>query len=498
MKRTRFLTFLVATVTVVLSAAPPVHADGLRFELTYDPAITETFSGRVYVMLSARNQEPRHGPRWFGTEPFFATDVEDWTPGDTMVIDERADGFPAPVSDLEPNEYWVQAVMRRNLDSPSIGRGEGTAYSASVKQGLGPGTGALALHLDKLVEGRVFPQNDRVRLVELRSELLSDFYGRDVYMMTAVILPEGHDAAPAGTRFPALYWIGGFGASYRSAHRMQRVFDASSLSDRIVRVVLDPACYGGHHVFADSANNGPRGQALVEELIPHLEATYPLVAAPTARFLSGHSSGGWSSLWLQVAYPDFFGGTWSLAPDPVDFATFQGIDLYAAGTNMYRDEAGKPRPIARRGETPFGWYEPFGRMEAVYGDGGQLRSFDWVFSPRGADGKPLRLFDPATGNVDPEVAEHWKRYDIRLILEENWRALGPRLAGKLHVIAGELDTFYLESAVITLKRTLEDLGSDAVIEIVEGADHGSFATPELRERIDRELLVIFERNHVHR
>ena len=132
---------------------------------------------------------------------------------------------------------------------------------------------------------------------------------------------------------------------------------------------------------------------------------------------------------------------------------------------MFRDAAGEPRPIARHGVEPFGWYEPFTKMEVVLGDGGQLRSFDWVFSPRGSEGRPQRLYDPRTGAVDAAVAEAWKRYDIRLILETNWPTLGPRLAGKLHVIAGELDTFYLEGAVRLLQESLDRLGSDAVIEI---------------------------------
>ena len=198
---------------------------------------------------------------------------------------------------------------------------------------------------------------------------------------------------------------------------------------------------------------------------------------------------GWSSLWLGVTYPDFFGGVWSLAPDPVDFREFQQINLYEPGTNMFRDAAGEPRPIARRGDEPFGWYEPFTKMETVLGDGGQLRSFDWVFSPRGTEGGPKRLYDPRTGAVDAAVAEAWKRYDIRLILETNWPTLGPRLAGKLHVIVGELDTFYLEAAVRLLQESLDRLGSDAVVEIVPGADHGSFLTPALWQRIDDGVMA---------
>jgi S-formylglutathione hydrolase FrmB len=337
-------------------------------------------------------------------------------------------------------------------------------------------------------------ESERVRVVEVPSPMLSEFHGRDVAMRAAVVLPPDFDP-DSDRRYPAYYWIGGFGSDHTSAARWLGAWDATGLGDDIIRIALDAQCYGGHHTFADSANNGPVGTALVKELIPHLERTFPLVSAPTARFVSGHSSGGWACLWLQITYPDFFGGVWSLAPDPVDFRDFQQINLYQAGVNMYRDDAGNPRPLARRGETVMLWYEPFCQMEFVRGEGGQIRSFEWVFSPQSADGLPRPLFDRETGVVDPDTARAWEAYDIRLVMERNWPTLGPKLAGKLHIVAGEEDTFYLEGAVEKLDATLQRLGSDASIEVVPGADHGSFATVDLRRRIDEQLLAIFERHH---
>ncbi len=484
----------VAACLIAAALVGPAAAEALRFSVTYDPKIAPSFTGRVYVMLGRGEREPRLGPRWFSNEPFFARDVKGWTPDQPLVFDDSALAFPGPVGATPPGDWSVQAVMRRNLDSPTIGRGPGTAYSEPLRRVLTPSAGTLDLRIDKVVEDRPLQESDRVKLAEIRSGLLSDFHGREVRLRASVILPPTYDLDPS-RRYPALYWIGGFGSTHRVSPRELGNFDSSGRGDRIVRVVLDPSCYGGHHVFADSQNNGPWGTALVEELIPHLEKRFRLVAAPTARFLSGPSSGGWSSLWLQVAWPGFFGGVWSLAPDPIDFRDFQRIDLYAPGANMFTDEQGERRPIAREGARPFAWYDSFAAMEVVYGDGGQLRSFDWVFSPRGADGAPRRLFDPASGAVDPAVAESWKRYDIRLILQENWKTLGPRLAGRITIVAGELDTFYLEGAVRNVKEVLGSLGSDAVIEIVPGADHGSFATPALFRRIDQELLAKFDAAH---
>jgi pimeloyl-ACP methyl ester carboxylesterase len=309
-------------------------------------------------------------------------------------------------------------------------------------------------------------------------------------MRAAVILPEDHGAR-SGQRYPTLYWIGGFGSDHRIATRMMSIWDAAGQSDSIARVVLDPLCYGGHHVFADSPSNGPRGRALVEELIPHLERRYPLDAAPEARFLAGHSSGGWASLWLQVTFPDAFGGTWSSSPDPVDFRDFQRVDLYAPGANVYVDEAGRRRPIARAGERIIGWFDSFAAMEVVLGEGGQLRSFEWAFSPRGVDGTPLPLFDRETGAVRADVAESWQRYDIRLVLERSWPTVGPRLAGKLHVLVGDQDNFYLDGAVALLRQALEDLGSDAQIEILPGHDHSSMLTTGHWKRMDEQILETY-------
>jgi pimeloyl-ACP methyl ester carboxylesterase len=302
----------------------------------------------------------------------------------------------------------------------------------------------------------------------------------------AVILPGDLPRAGPSRKWPVLYIIPGFGGDH---HQAPRFLDepAFSAGKDFIRVLLDPDCGTGHHAFADSATNGPRGTALVEEFIPHLEKTFPALAEPRGRFLNGHSSGGWSSLWLQVTYPEVFGGTWSTSPDPVDFHDFQRINIYAPGENMYRDRQGKRRPIARMGAVPILYFDWFTRLDDVIGWGCQLGSFEAVFSPRGRDGRPLKLWDRFTGAIDSATAKAWESYDIRLILERNWPSLGPKLQGKLHVIVGALDTFYLEGAVQLLKESLTRLGSDAVVEIVPGRDHNSLLDIELAERLDREM-----------
>jgi pimeloyl-ACP methyl ester carboxylesterase len=431
--------------------------------------------------------EPRNGPDWFRPQPFFAVDVESWKPGEILEVDSRADGFPASLEELQSGRYSIQAVVRLNRDTHRIGDGEGNLFGPVVRAELDPRKGGkIALKVDHVVPPRKFTETDRIKLVEFESPMLSAFHHRPIKHRAAVILPDQMPHGEGNPKVPTLYIIPGFGGDHFMVSRMASGA-RSKYAEDFIRVVLDPDCGTGHHVFADSATNGPRGKALLEELIPYIERTYPAIALPTARLLNGHSSGGWSSLWLQVTYPDFFGGTWSTSPDPVDFRDFQRINLYAPGENMFKDREGNRRPIARMGGTPALFYDRFSKMDDVIGWGSQLGSFEAVFSPLDQNGRPRKLWNRSTGSIDPEVAKAWEPYDIRLVLDRNWLSLGPKLKGKLHVITGGMDTFYLEGAATLLQESLARQGSDAIVEIIPGKDHGSVLGSEIVKQLDREM-----------
>ncbi len=490
----------IALLSLLLLSTTPLRAEPkpLEFQLTFSPEVSrQPFTGRVYLMLSRQPiKELRSGPNWFNPEPFFAGDVRDWKPDQPITLGKDLLGHPYPLAKLPAATYHVQAVMDFDRGNISFATAEGNGHSQPIKQELNhASSGVVPLRIDQVYKARAFQQTDRVKLVDIPSKLLSTFHGRPTHLRAGVVLPASFNEKPV-RKYPVIYEVPGFGGTHFGAFRAveRKATDVAGIE--FLYVMLDPSCRLGHHVFADSENNGPCGRALIEELIPHVEKTFRGLELPAGRFVTGHSSGGWSSLWLQVTYPDFFGGVWSTAPDPVDFRDFQRIDLTKPDASMFTDGKGQPRPIARRGQKPSLFYKAFSDMEVVMGHGGQLASFEAVFSPRGLDGKPRQLWNRVSGDIDPETARSWERYDIRRVLEKNWRTLGPKLTGKLHVYMGEEDTFYLEGATALLKGSLKALGSDAVVELFPKRNHGTLIDTNLRKRIAQEMAEQFRRSQV--
>lgn len=480
-------------LTGTISAA---QASPLEFHVTFDPAVSRSaFTGRVYVMLNQKEtKELPAGFNWFKPEPIFARDVKDWKPGATLIVGLDALGFPHKLGELPKETYSIHAVMDFDRGERLFSTAAGNSHSDPLRLELDPtASGSVKLVINKVYQAKAFVETEQVKLVDIESKLLSEFHKRPVHLRAGVVLPKGF-AVDAGKRYPVLYVIPGFSGTHHAALAAVSRTPTDVGGVEMLYVVLDPSCRHGHHVFADSENNGPCGQALIAELIPHIEKQFRALGSPAARFLTGHSSGGWSSLWLQITYPDFFGGVWSTAPDPVDFRDFQKINLYREGENMFTDAAGKPRPIAREKDKVRLWYKPFSDMEVIMGHGGQLAAFEAAFSKRGPDGKPRQLWERSTGKIDLDVARTWEKYDIRLILERNWKALAPKLAGKIHVYMGGDDTFYLDGATVLLKEALGKLGSDAVVEIFPGKDHGSVMDQGLRDRMRKEMAEAYRRS----
>jgi hypothetical protein len=471
-------------LTPLLFLLIPAQTPTLQVELSFSKNVTsEPFTGRVFVIATktpSKGAPPNLG--WFNPHPNFAQDVAKWTPDSPLKFEPKF-AYPKTWEVIAKEKCYLQAILDRDQGGMSCHTAAGNAFSKPVLHD--PDKPApIKLVIDSVIPEKKFEEKGRVKYVEIDSKLLSAFHKKPIKLRAGVVVPKSFDK-DAGKKYPVIYEIPGFGGNHFSALKSEERTDVAGVE--MLYVVLDPGCRLGHHVFADSDNNGPYGKALTEELIPHIERKFRALGTPNSRFVTGHSSGGWSSLWLQVTYPDFFGGTWSTAPDPVDFRDFQKVDIYDPKQNLFVDEKGEARPIARKAGKVVLKYKPFNDMETVMGRGGQLQSFEAVFGPRGKDGKPLPLWDYTTGVIDPNVAKAWQRYDIRMILERNWKTLGPKLAGKLHVYMGDEDTFYLDGATRLLRDSQKKLGSDAVIEMFAGKDHGSLMDAAMRKRIAGEM-----------
>ncbi len=487
----RLCVFIVLVNLLPIGESAFADNSNLKVQIRLDTTVaTEPVDGRLFVYFSQKGGEPRTGPNWFGPEPFYGQDVTGVTAAKVMTFDGDSNGFPGKLSEIKPGRYRVQALLDHDFYSAKAGRGEGNFYTNVVEVEVDPAKSeVIELTLNQTIPKSIFPATKTVKQVIVRSKLLSEFHDREVLERAAVVLPSSYHSSP-NRRYPVLYTISGFGAPLNSMARSGSRYSSSDGEVELIHVLLTGECKWGHHVYANSATNGPRGDCLIKELIPKIDQTFRTVSSPSARFVAGHSSGGWSSLWLQVTYPDFFGGVWSTSPDPVDFRDFQQTNLYSdPPESVYSFRDGSRKPLARRGETPTLWYDSFGLMDDTIGRGGQLRSFEAVFSPVGPDGLPTKLWERKKGRINPEVSEYWKKYDIGLILKKNWDELKPKLAGKIHVTMGTLDTFYLNGATELLAKDLKEMGSDAEIELVPGAGHSFSRTTSGRIRAARSKAI---------
>lgn len=442
-----------------------------------DGKLAEPYVGRVYVQIAPAGRfagEPRLANRWMDPPVILALDVDDWD-GEKLALTDAPLAFPMALNELEAGAYRAQAFLRMDRFSADPGQGIGDLFSKPADFVIRKdGSDAVDLVIDQ-IESREPPKDsDQIKWISLRSELLSTFHGFDYPLEAGVRFPK--DWAPEiAAEFPILILIGGFTDDHISA--MNQVRQLGSVSQNAVIITPNARNFHGHSVFVDSDTSGPWGTALMTELLPAIDQRFGLAGA-SKRYVTGISSGGWAGLWLQIQWPDEFQHVWSFVPDPVDFRDFQRINLYQ-NDNFYFERNGDRRLIGTFGDFRM-WYDDFVKHEEVLGPGMQIHSFEATFGPRGADGNPLPLFDRNTGVIDPEVAEAFKRFDINLVLSEKWHELEPKLKGKLTVIAGAEDNFFLQGAVRHLKKTMEDLGAEADIRIVPGLGH-QFDPATLRE-----------------
>ncbi len=506
---------LVALLAPLAVAAPsPKLTPHRLFRVMLDGASSEPVSGRLLLFaMTVKDAEKNargHKVVRVDTSPFHPTqtavaamNVVHLAPGQSVLVDADALAFPEGFSKLAPGAYDMQAVLDVNHDYNYSGRGPGDLLSQVVEVEFDSDSGIPTLKLvTKVPPARkpwTLPKRTNVppkyrkmlekmaadmkaahahaRRIHFRSAALTKFWGRPRYIDGWVLLPPGYAKYP-DRRYPTVYYTMGFGARLNSL-----AFEASSFYRQMksgqmppmIWVLLNEAGPHGTTEFADSLNNGPWGTALTRELIPQLEATYRTDGTPAHRYLVGHSSGGWATLWLQVRYPKVFGGTWSISPDPSDFHNFTGADIYRPDANVYYQPDGSLTPLVRSHGKVIATFKQFAQLERVLGPyGGQMASFDWVFSPRGVNGRPMPMFNRSTGKVNPKVATYWRdHYDIAYRIKTKWDQLKPYLDGKIHLIVGTADTFYLNESAALLKKALQSVGAKAEVEFRPGKTHGT-------------------------
>lgn len=508
MVTTVFSLLLVAPLAIAAQATSQAPTPHRLFRVTLDGASAQPVAGRLllFAISAAESKDGADGEIEKVDASAFrpmrtavaAMEVAHLAPGESVVVDADAMAFPRGFSQLDPGTYAMQAVLDVDHDYNYGGRGDGDLVSDVTEVVFNHGTDIPTLRLTRTLTEKLepwtvperIPEKARAKLepgvraahahargINFISPALSAFRGSPVHMRGWVLLPPEYDKH-ADRHYPTVYFTHGFGGNLASLPlSAASVWTAMARGQMppMIWVFLDQSSPTGTHEFADSVNNGPWGTALTSELIPSLESRYRMDANVSGRFLTGHSSGGWATLWLQVRYPKIFGSTWSTSPDSSDFHDFTGANLYASDANVYHKPDGSLTPLVRNEGKVIASFKQFARLERVLGPrGGQMSSFEWVFSPRGADGRPLPMFDRDTGAVNPEVAAYWRdHYDIAHRIKTRWSQLKPDLNGKIHVIVGTADTFYLDGAAHKLKAVLDSVGAVAQVEFLPGKTHGN-------------------------
>jgi S-formylglutathione hydrolase FrmB len=474
-KRTGHALLLLA---LVLASGAGLRAEHVFFRVNLSASAPAPVNGRLLVFL-----KKGHGDKDVNVDEFHpeatwvaAREIQALNPGQSVEIDADEIAYPQPFSQIPRGDYEAQAVLDvgHSYNYRSRRTQDWISGVVPLKQWPDSVEASLTLdhhpsqnqaHVELMRKAMENARDDVAKREDFTSPALTRFWGHDVAMKAWVILPPGY-ATQTQEHYPAVYWTHGFGGDIDSCllagleihHRMQQ-----GKMPPMIWVMLDESIPEGTHEFADSVNNGPWGAALTTEFIPYLEHKYRMDAQRDGRFLNGHSSGGWATLQLEINYPAIFGGTWSTSPDPSDFHNFTGPDLYAPGANVYTKPDGSPWPIMRDHGKVLSTFQQFARLESVLGPyGGQITSFDWVFSPKGAGGAPEPMFNRETGAVNPQVAAYWRdHYDLAHIVEANWAARGADLKGRIHVFVGTADTFYLDGAAHLLDAVLNRLGAQA-------------------------------------
>ncbi len=480
-------TFCVSMGAVWLA----VCANAAQFQVSYQVKDVPSFTGRILVCVSKTQSEPMLLSGFPRLDPVYAVDVEKLAPGATVTIsDENAISFPAAPSHLDPGSYRIQVLFDQNPTAPNAGKQAGNYFSTAKSFEIsGDPKQSISLQADQVVAPASYATTTHSKELKIESPLLTAFYGKPISLKASVWLPEEFLKDP-NRKFPVIYEIHGYGWEYRFAGGKASARPPIA-GEPFIYVDLDGSCSMGHSVYADSDNNGPWAQAFIKEIIPAVEQQFRGIPARHARFVNGHSSGGWSSMYLMLNFPEVFGACWASSPDPLDFSDFCGINLYDPNEQLFVTASGEPRLNATlAGVIGLRTMQEQSDYEQVV-RGEQLRSFEAVFSGKRPTGEPDQLWNRITGRINSKVVEQWKRYDLSLKLKKDWAKLEPLVKDRITLSMGVQDNFGLTESAKRFALLLRDLKANADLLFVMG-DHFTIDKAPIRARWESRVAKIFK------
>jgi hypothetical protein len=492
----------------------PVAAAAQSLTVTFPRALSaQPLDGRLLLVLSTDpRDEPRNQiddtPR---SQIVFGLTVDGWQPGQPARFDDTAWGYPVrSLKDLPAGDYFVQVVLNKyetfhRGDGKTVklhmdqGEGQhwnispGNLYSKPQKMTVKPGGAPISIALTEVIQPIPAPVDTKyIRHIRIQSAGLTKFWGRPMFLSAVVLVPEGFDEHPVA-RFPLVIFHDHFVSDFdnfrttppdpdlkpdfserfhlagynriqqQEAYKFYQQWIAPGFPRVLIVKIQHANPFYDDSYAVNSANVGPYGDAIENELIPAIEKQFHGIGQGWARFVYGGSTGGWEALAVQVFYPDHYNGAFAACPDPIDFHEFTNINLYDDKNAFYLEGAHKrvEQPAMRDylGHTLITTKDN-NAYELALGDHGRSgEQFDiWqaVYGPVGADGYPAQIFNKETGDIDHTVANYWREhYDLEAILERDWAKLGPELAGKIHIYVGSDDTYFLNDAVYRMQDFLD-------------------------------------------
>lgn len=507
----------VFLLLLLLSCEQNQPASTLTFTISFTKELSEQAQdGRLLVLLANNDKsEPRFQINdGLSTQLVFGIDVEGMQPGQEITLDAtNAFGFPKrTINDIPAGEYYAQALINRyetfNLKTghtvklpPDQGEGQqwnrkpGNFYSTPIKVSIDPTKKeTIKLSMDQKIPPIEDPKDSKyVKHIKIQSQLLTEFWGKPLFLGAHVLVPEGFDEHPEA-KYPLMIYHGHFPSDFggfstepppddmdttdyaarfgiygynkfqkQEAYNFYKQWTSKNFPRFLIIEIQHANPYYDDSYAVNSANLGPYGDAIMKELVPEIEKQFRGIGEGWARFTYGGSTGGWEALAVQMFYPDDFNGCFAACPDPIDFRAYCLVDIYKDENAYWYDSDFKklPRPAHRNylGQIQ-NTMEESNHYELALGtktrSGQQWDIWEAVYSPQGEDGYPKRIFDKETGTIDKSVAEYWKEnYDLRYILERDWKTLGPKLEGKIHIYCGDMDNYYLNNAVYLMEDFLK-------------------------------------------